>query len=710
MIRFDRSFLLPAFMALAFAAPPAARAADAPADTLVVPQPEVVVSATRTKRKETDVPNGTAVVTHDAMVRHGVHTLAEALQDVTGIDTGEGSDNGSRVPNVGMWGLKEFDALLFTLDGVPVGGPFNPSLTQIPVEDLERVEIVKGPQGTMYGVSAFAGMIQAFTRGPQTGGEVTLGGGSFGEARGNASWGRALANDRDIRLFGSFTRADGWQDRTEGNTVRGGATTHFGMIGGRMTLALSGYHAEQDWGSPLPYEDGAPAPGFIIDRNYAVNGAEVGHTVFSAVTNFTKPVGTRHRFENTLSYTHDKQDFLRSFPGEISGDTLNSNGLELEPKETSVYEDARFIGRFEGKGQHELVAGAALTWGETKGEGREFDFDQLMSAYPDIPEASSITDGEDKEFEDKRLFGGFYLHDAWTPMERLTLEAGGRVDLVSEELETEADLPTGPVPVKDTRDDTGWSGDFSALYRLLPAAGSGMFETANLYGSIRRGFKPAAPNLAEAEAAEILEPENTKSWEVGFKGRTHSGVALDLSAFHMDFENMVVSVLGAGGLPELTNAGKQRFQGFEGTMRWTPAKMNGTTLEAGYAYHDAKYVDFTLINDAGEEENAGGHRKELVPLHQVNGRITLRSAQGLGGFVAARYMSERPFTDDNLTFDDAFTVWDAGVSMERGVWRATVTGWNLGDERHVTAESEIGAEQFYPSPGRRFIAQLTYRF
>ncbi len=699
-------------LTFALAGPPSpARAADAPPDTMVVQHPEVVVSATRTPRKQVDLPNATAVVTGAELRRRGVRTLAEALQGVAGLDTGEGSDNGGRLPNVGMWGLKEFDALLFTLNGVPVGGPFNPSLAQIPIEDIERIEVLKGPQGTMYGVSAFAGMISVYTRQPASGGEIAAGGGSFEQGGGHFNWGRSLPDGQRVSANGSFYRTGGWQDRTEGESFRGGLTYGFDLGEGRMTLDLMGVNDEQDWGSPLPYEDGVLLKGFRIDRNYAVGGAEVKHRVFGATSRLTWPVGAAHRFENTLGWTSDRQDYLRSFPGEVmGGDTLESTALELEPTESSLYEDARFLANFEAGGRHELVTGASLTWGETKGDGREFEFDQLLSAYPMIPSAARIAGGDDREFEDRRTFFGLYAHDAWTPHERLTLEGGLRFDAVREELETEADLAGGPVPVRDEREDSDVSGDVSALVRLLPKAGVKDVQTVNLYGSVRRAFKPAAPNLAEAEAAEILEPEHTTSWEVGMKTRAFRQVALDLSYFDMTFENVVVSILGAGGGPELTNAGKERFKGFEASLHWAPAMLSGSSIDVGYAHHDARFVDFTFVTPDSVLRDVGGNRLELVPREMVNVRINGRSPLGLGAWAALRYQGERPFNRRNTFFADAFTEWDAGASYERGAWRVAVTGRNLGDDRHVVTESEIGDSQFYVAPPRRVTGEVAWRF
>jgi len=193
------AFLIAAAAAFAQAPPPPPPAAPPPVDETVV------VSATQTPEIEAEIPGNVTVVTGDELRRRNVHDLATAIQDVVGMDTGIGSDNGVQVPTVGMWGLKEFDALLFMVDGVPVGGPFNPNLSQINVDDIDRIEIVKGPQGTLYGVSGFAGMVQIFTRGGEKGSHVTLTGGSFSHGRLDASTNVPLGAG-SLRLFGSVVR------------------------------------------------------------------------------------------------------------------------------------------------------------------------------------------------------------------------------------------------------------------------------------------------------------------------------------------------------------------------------------------------------------------------------------------------------------------------------------------------------------------------
>jgi outer membrane receptor protein involved in Fe transport len=680
----------------------------ASSDTTIVPLPEIVVSATRVAKRSEEIPNATVVIRGEDLRRRGVHTFAEAIEDVVGVDSGEGSDNGSRLPNVGMWGLKEFDALLITYDGVPVGGPFSPSLAQIPVEDLDRIEIVKGPQGTLYGVSAFAGMIQAFSRsGEEDRGHLTAGGGSFGSGNGSFGWGREVGHGTDLRLTGIYRHSDGWQDRTQSEIGRAGLSLGHALGKARLTLDLSALRDRQDWGTPLPFDGDAPAPELSRDRSYAVGDAVQQHEVFGVNTRLSYPLSSAHRLENTLAFTRDDQRSIQSFPGEIAGDTLVSEGVKLEPREATLYEDLRLLSRLHAGGEHEAVLGAALTWGRTTAEGIGFDFDQLLSEYPNIPSSNQIPVGDHRAFADRRTFFGLYAHDSWTPVWRVTLAGGARWDATSEKLHAQGqEVGDSLVSTDDERSDGAGSGDVSVLVRTIRES-AGALQAANLYASWRTSFKPAAPNLTEAEDAEILEPERTRSWEAGAKIRALDRLAFNLSFFDMTFDNMVVAVVGTGGEPALTNAGKQRFKGEEADLRWSFAP--GVALGLGYAHHDARFVHFTTVDEDGFLD-ASGNMLELVPRHLFNIRLDYASAKGPGAFAAARYQGKRPLDRDNLDFLEASTEWDAGVSYRRSPWMVTIVGRNLGDDRHVVTESEIGDSEFYIAAPRRFEVEATIRF
>jgi iron complex outermembrane receptor protein len=690
-------------------APGAAKAQTAP-----VPQAteQVIVSATKVPEDPVDVANAVTVVTGEEIRRRGARTLAEALQDVPGLDTGNGSDNGSRLPNIGLWGLKEFDALLITVDGVPVGGPFNPSLSQIPVEDIERIEILRGPQGTLYGVSAFAGMIQVFTRRGGAGGSVRLGGGSFSERYINGSYSAPVGRDFTLRAFGSVSRSDGWQDRTDS------ASDRFGLSGekkwGKASLdfSLSTYRDTNHFGSPLPVDAGEPLPGFQADRNYAVDGARLDHRVFAFSSTLSLPITASLRFENTLGAARDDQISVRSFVGESDGVTAVAEGVNLKPRETTVFDDARLVAEFTAAGKHRLVGGAAVTWGRTTASGHGFDFDLTVTPVPIVPKLEDIPPGDNRSFTDRRTFAGFYVNDEWTPTPRLTFTAGARYDSTSETLnvfQQEIGTPS-PDIVNDSRHDGQFSGGVSALFRAVEGP-AGPLDVLNVYVSARSAFKPAAPNLTEAESAKILDPERTRSGETGVKTRWFNRtLSVDLSFFHMIFENTVVGVQDVNGEPALTNAGSERFQGMEIQTSYLPPFAEGLSLSAGYAHHDARFIRFSFFTPDGTFRVVDGKRLELVPRDIWNAGVAWAAKLGPGAFVAIRHQSQRPLNRRNTFFTDAFYETDAGVSWDFPFGRIAVVGRNLGDSRHYVSESDIGDSQFYVAPPRRYIAELTVRF
>ncbi|HEY3172935.1 MAG TPA: TonB-dependent receptor, partial [Thermoanaerobaculia bacterium] len=598
----------------------------------------VVVSATRGPEIETEIPGQATVVTGEELRRRNASTLADALQDVVGLDTGNGSDNGARLPNIGLWGLKEFDALLVMVDGVPVGGPFNPSLSQIDVEDIDRIEIVKGPQGTLYGVSAFAGMIQVFTKSGTKGTEVRASGGSFSTGRLYASHTADLGVAK-LRLFGSVERSNGWQDRTDYKGDRGGLRLDTPVFGsGKLSVIFDLARDTQFFGSPLPVDNGEPLPAFRIDRNYEVGGARIDHRVYSLTAHWRQPLSPSVLLENVLGIARDNQISIRSFVGEVEDNEATAAGVALKPRETDVYDDLHVTTSFSAAGAHRLVGGAALTRGRTTAKGTGFDIDLQIDPV-EVPDFAGTPAGDHRSFVDRRTFFGLYVNDEWTPVRFLTVTGGARYDRVSEKLFAQAQEVGDPnVDVsRDSRSEGQWSGGVSVLGRLV-ADRPGALNEANLYVAAKSAFKPAAPNLTEAENAEILKPERTRSGEFGFKTRwLDRQVSFDVSVFHMIFENLVVSNIGLDGLPRLINAGSERFQGSEFTLGYRPAALSGLSFLAGYAHHDARFIEFSFVNAEGQLRVVDGKRLELVPRDLWNARLEYANGRGPSAFFALRH-------------------------------------------------------------------------
>lgn len=673
---------------------------------------EVVVSATRGNEAETEIPGQATVIRGEDLRRENVHTLADALQDVVGLDTGMGSDNGNRLPNVGLWGLKEFDALLFMVDGVPIGGPFNPSLSQINIDDIDRIEIVKGPQGTLYGVSAFAGMVQIFTKEASRGTHVSLSGGSFSDGRAAVSTAFPLGDAR-LRVFGNVERSKGWQDRTDFKDDRFGLRLDTPLAGGKLAVTVGATRNTQFFGSPLPVDppSGATLEGFQIDRNYEVGGARLDHRLYSLSTNYARPLSSAVTLVNTLSISRDDQTSIRTFINGTDGNTATAAGVALYPRETDFYEDLSLTASFEAAGHHRLVGGGAVTWGRTTASGIGFDIEFQIDPIV-VPDSSTVPIGDNRSFNDRRTFVGLFLNDEWTPVKFLTLTGGARFDRVSETLHAQGQEVTATTPSisDDSRSDGQWSGGVAALVRLLDDR-SGAVNGINLYVAAKSAFKPAAPNLTEAEDARILEPERTRSGEIGVKTRwLDHQLSVDASLFHLAFENKVVSIVGADGNPLLVNAGSQRFQGAEIEVGLHPAALRDLSVMAGYAHHDATYVHFTFIDPAEGLQSADGQRQELVPRDLWNTKLAYHPALGPGAWVAVRHQNERPFDKINIASMPSFFEWDAGLSFAVPSARLSIVGRNLGNSRHFVAESEIGDAQDYVAAPRRFLAELAFDF
>src|SRR5215813_6234329 len=136
-----------------------ASASPSPAQQLPVIHERVEVIATRLPEDPHDVPTAVETFNGNELRNRGYHDLRTALTFAIGVEVAPGGDAGpaSAVPD--FWGLKELDAFLLVVDGVPWGGSFNPALTTLDLNDIERVEVMRGPAPVTYGATSFVGVI-----------------------------------------------------------------------------------------------------------------------------------------------------------------------------------------------------------------------------------------------------------------------------------------------------------------------------------------------------------------------------------------------------------------------------------------------------------------------------------------------------------------------------------------------------------------------
>src|SRR5882724_6784334 len=189
MFRFLPAFIIIATsFALAQGSPPTTPPQPAPQQKLPTVQQRVEVTTTRLPEDPEEDPAPIEVFTGEELSGRGTRDLRTALSSAIGVEIAPGGDAGpaSSVPD--FWGLKEFDAFLLVVDGVPWGGAFNPALATLDLNDVERIEVLRGPAPVTYGATSFVGVIHVVHKNPaSTDRTMSLRGRSYGSGGGTFS-------------------------------------------------------------------------------------------------------------------------------------------------------------------------------------------------------------------------------------------------------------------------------------------------------------------------------------------------------------------------------------------------------------------------------------------------------------------------------------------------------------------------------------------
>jgi len=693
-------------VALLFLLSPTVSAAEA-TDPITLEPVEVTTSKIPVALRDTAA--SVTIVTGDELRARGAIDLRTALSSVTGVVIAPGGDAGPASAVPALWGLREFDAFLLVVDGVPSGGAFTPALASLDLANVERIEVLKGAAPVSYGATSFVGVIHvihyASGEGPA---RVEIGVGSRGSAHvalalpmsdSKAAWQQSLLVDGDKR---ELTGDRAGFDRAH-MLYRGAAN----LGGGDFTMDLDATQVRQQPGGPHPVENGVLTPRVPLDANDNPLGAKNNENRAQLAFGYAHATGLGEWTTRlAIAATNDSnvRGFLRQDFAD-DGVTHNADGFQQGVHKSDVYFDTHVATNLSDR--------ATLVWGldHLHGDGSEHS---ANFEYPVLPDGSNAPDwrtlhvDEFTHVGDKRNFTGIYgdlnyaLTDAWR------VEAGLRFNHTHEVRSASHIDNTGPVPVEDQNDsvrqsDNRWAGALGTSYRLWQDGK----DSITAFADYRNAFKPAVIDFGPESEGGLLQPETANSIEAGLKGRHLDGrVDWELSVFNMHFNNLVVAQ-EVDGLPSLANAGKEHFKGVEldAGFHLTP----DLSLTGTIAYHDARFADYaTVIDDTPVQLK--GKLLELSPQHLGSAGLVYSPAEGFQGYAVASYNGEHFLDRLNTARAGSYTTLDAGIGYRHAAWEVRVDGYNLTDRRDAVAGSELGIDQFYLMPARFVMLSLDYTF
>jgi len=671
--------------------------------------PTIEVTTSKLAENADQAPAMITVVSGDELRARNAQDLRTALSLVAGVDIAPGGDAGPAGSVPGLWGLREFDAFLLVVDGIPSGGAFNPALTTLDLTNVERIEVLRGAAPVMYGATAFVGVIHVihYAAGA-TPSQASVGVGTRSTA--NAAISTNLADWGTFKqsISANASTQEFSQDRS--GVDRGHVL--YRLAGdtdlGRMHFDLDATFLRQDPYSPHPREGTVLTPRFPLDANFNPTDARGDQNRVQFNAGLDRNIGFGD-WVTTFSIDHSETKNTRGFlreDFETDGETHNADGFRQKVDITDAYFDT-YIATHPND-QTTWTFGFDWLYGDGKQNSDNFEYGVLPDGS-NAPDSQGIEIDESTQLKDKRNFYGLYTQVDWRPVERWNIVAGLRLndtheDLSAQIIDRHAEPGEPPETNSDSRSKSRLSGVVGTSYTLWAEGADHLIGFADY----RSTYKPAAIDFGPEAEGDILKPESADSWEAGLKGAFADGrFDWEFSYFHMNFENLVIAE-NIEGLPSLANAGSEIFKGaeIEADYRFTP----DFRIRATYAYHDARFDDYARLRPDGSIQQLGGKRLELSPQNLGALGLIYSPVAGFNAAVVWNYVGSRYLNKGNTSVAGSYTTVDAGIGYRMDRWEVRLDGYNLSNRRDPVAESELGDAQFYRLPGRTALATARWSF
>jgi iron complex outermembrane recepter protein len=704
---------------------------------------EVVVTAQKRKEAIADIPASVTVVGGPQLEQRRADDFQDLVSLVPGLSvtsarpgvtriTLRGINTGGVASTVGVY----FDDVPFgsstgLANGAIVSGDFD-------TFDMARVEVLRGPQGTLYGASSVGGVMKYVPNRPSTerfearflGSAETVAGGDPGYSL-TGLVNVPLSDTVAVRASGFYRFDSGFIDSIGNNpipsltdptiNVVGGTIVADGLnsldrFGGRVAasftptgklsvnLAAQLQRIESDASSIV---DGDPASleplnASPVQSRYQSEFNDTKYRVLSGTINWDLGAAS---LESITSYGTFEANFhsdlaiatnltggppLSSLVTLLFGDAQARPLSAVLPQTTStdkLTQELRLVSP--GSDRFEWLVGAYYTDEDSAIEQRilavEAGTETTAAGIPTLADIALESTYEE--------FAGF-ANATWHATPRLDLALGGRL---SHNKQAASQRSDGPLVGGPVRFDDVSSSESPFTFSFAPRFELG--KSSSVYGRIATGFRPGGPNVlppaAPPEVPRTYDSDRLTSYELGLKagGGPADKFAFDLSGYYLDWESVqllaVVNNFGING-----NGGTAVSKGFELAASVFPR--GGLALSLNAAYTNARLTEDTDPVVGGKDGDPLPYVPEWSLGLNADYEWTVRGhwRAYVGGSLG--YTGDRTVQFDNRAADgsirraDGYATLDLRTGVYVGRWSVELYGKNLTNERGVTSIGEAG--------------------
>jgi len=613
--------------------------------------PEVSVSATRSEQKMEKLPRNVTVITREDIERISPLTLVDLFKSVPGVIVRDYTGTGVTA-TVDLRGFGESAAThtLVTVDGrrmneIDLSGA---DWSTIPVESIERIEILHGPAGVLYGDNAVGGVINIITREGAVGhhGRVEARAGSWGlyGARANLSGG---GEKYSYSLAGRYDHTDGYRDNSATDLKNVSFSTRI-YATDVLSFLIDGGLNKADYDLPG-----------------ALTQAQVDENRRQSVRPDDWARNTDGHIRGQIRY--DAADW-----GVVTTD-LSYRGRQAE---SQLYEASESDINTFGLQPKWVVGGKLGGFGLTSTVGLDVYYIDMNSRHASIGEPTS----QENDFTVGRY--GLYALEEIELVPSLVLSLGGRYQAADYEIELR---PVGSASSGRNYNDNQWAANLGLAWSFSPGS--------KIYGRVARTFRyPTVDEYVTWGSFTNLEPEKVINFEVGGEYRFLDTGRFSLAGYLMLMDDEIAYDPATYTNENLDDT---RHLGLEAVLR-IPLGGPRVHLLANFTYMQAKFT-------SGPWD---GNSLPLVPEWKAGAGLTGRIIDRLNGSIMVNAVGSRYNGDDKANEYDKlprYATVDLHLDYRWGRLTLFFNVDNLFNAEYSTY-GYVGSwgSSFYPAPERTF--------